>query len=91
MAVTVEQVAAFNAKDCRVQILGSTLGDYWIVPDGDEPKILRREFVAEASEIPRFMENLGVAEKLAEFKRKLPSRIAGGKEMPKQFSLEDLD
>ena len=90
MNITAEQVAAFNAKDCRIQVTGSTLGDYWLVPDGDESKVSRREFAVEGSEVSQFMTNLGVAEKLAEFKRKIPSRITGG-ESPKQFTLEDLD
>lgn len=90
MGVTSEQVAEFSAKDVRVKITGSTLGDYWIASDGDEFKIFRSEFIVGASEVPQFLGHAGVAEKLADFKRKIPSTIVGG-ETQKQMSLEDLD
>lgn len=90
MGVTAEQVAEFNAKGGRIQVKGSTLGDYWLAADGDEFKIFRSEFIVGASEVPQFLGHAGVAEKLAEFKRKIPSTIVGG-EIQKQMSLEDLD
>jgi hypothetical protein len=86
--VSAQDVAAFNEANCCVQVSGSTLGTYWLTPDGAEFKTFRSEFPLDASEVPLLLKAAGNAEALAAFKRKMPGTRITEAMLNQQMTLE---